>query len=118
MYKILKQLRMSEDEIWAKINEVSDLENYTPITYRELANMSDDEQSKLYAYCWHDGNPRCDCTGITDVLFEEANYSGGIYYILSYSNETGEPHFTFHNYDDFIDNVGDGEWNYGLYKKK
>ena len=118
MYKVLKSLRMSEEEIWARINETSDLEDYTPITYRELVNMSEEELSNLYSYCWHDGAPRCDCTGITDVLLEEASYSGKKYYILSYSDGCGDPHFTFDNYDDFIDNVGDGEWNYGLYKKK
>ena len=125
MYKLLKSLRMSDDEIWSKINETSDLESYTPITYRELENMSDAEKDELYSYCWHDGRFRCDCVGITDVIFKKYPRAGGIcetlsssYYSLNFSNENGDPKIIFHSYDDLIDNVGDGEWNYGLYKKK
>ena len=108
---------------------MEDLDGWEPITYRELKEMSEEELLKLKSYCWRDGQPRCDCIGIRNLSFEKhINNEGStnihrpetIWYKIQWSDNDGDPCITMRDdeWDSNIDNVGDGEWNYGLYREK
>ena len=105
------------------------LKGYTPITVRELQAIIDDEEgigdgssqgidcSELLSVCWHDGEYRCDTTGIGLVKITKHQNSQNDAYSIEYSDECGDPRFEVFGYDTPIDNEGDGTWNYGLYRK-
>ena len=115
--KALKLLKMEDYEIEQKICEMEDMEGKKAITFEELKNMSEENRKKLYSYCWKEGRPRCSCTGISDVIFtKHPRSSGGSYWTLGYSDGNGEPHFEFDDWKEKIDKVGDGYWDYGLYR--
>lgn len=111
--KMMKQLRFDDYQIEMKLSEMEDLKEWEPITLKELQSMSQDDLSKLKSYCWHDGNPRCDCIGISHLKVTQGKYG----YTVEFSDENGDPRFEVRDVNSKIDNVGDGEWNYGLYKK-
>jgi hypothetical protein len=115
MIDVMRQLRFTEEQIENKLIEYVDLKGWVPITFVELMSMSEKERNKLKSYCWHDGEPRCETTGISNVEFHD--YS--TYFKLTYNDYNGDPHIHFglDGWNDKIDNVGDGIWNYGLYKK-
>ena len=112
--QIMRGIGMSDSEIEEKLNKIEFFKDLVPITFQELKDMSDDERGKLISYCWHDGRYRCDTVGIHDVEF--TNYDN--YSLLTFSDGNGDPSICFNSYNEKIDNVGDGEWNYGLYKRK
>ena len=112
--KVMRDIGMSDIEIEEKLGETEFFKDLIPITFQELKDMSDDERSKLISYCWHEGRYRCDTVGIHNVKFTDyENYS-----LLTFSDNDGDPSIEFRYYNEEIDNVGDGEWNYGLYKRK
>jgi len=109
-----KKIGFSDYEIKDKLVQISILKDWTPITVRELQNMNKDQLKKLLSFCWHDGHYRCHAIGITNVIIEfKQNYIN-----LKWSDNTGDPNTYVHNIDELINNVGDGEWNYGLFTKK
>jgi hypothetical protein len=110
----LKSLSLSDDNIVSILQKKEDFDGWVPITFEELKKMPPEKLKELKSYCWKDGNPRCDCIGITDVNFEQIYNS----WKLTFSTDYGEPSITFFNYKQKIDNIGDGAWNYGLYKRK
>lgn len=116
--KTLRLLGMDNDEIESKIFEMENLKDWTPITLRELMSMSEDELSQLKSYCWHDGNYRCDTIGITNLKVLKRDVDNREYWVVSFSDDDGDPHFEIHSLDIPIKKIGDGEWDYGLFKKK
>ncbi len=112
---MLKKLRFDDHQISLKLEKMEGLEGWESITFNELKEMTQDELDKLLSYCWHDGNPRCDCIGIHDVKFENRPD----YYEVTWSDSNGDPRVTTDSLDldEKIDNVGNGDWNYGLYRK-
>lgn len=116
--KTLRLIGMDKDEIREKIFEMENLKDLEPITLRELMSMGDDELNQLKSYCWHDGKYRCDTIGITNLKVLERNNGNRKYWVVSFSDNNGDPHFEIHSLDTPIKKVGDGEWDYGLFKKK
>ena len=70
----MKELGFDDYEIESKIVEVEDLSGWTPITFRELKSMTQGELDKLKSYCWHDGEPRCEAIGITNLKIVELEH--------------------------------------------
>ena len=95
------------------MQEQSDLKGWKPITLRELQAMSEEDRKKLLSYCWHDGRVRCSCIGITDLKVSPFKHSDRV----QWSDTSGDPDFEVFDMDAPIHNIGDGEWNYGLYRK-
>lgn len=86
---------------------------WTPITLGELRVMKQDELDKLYSNCWKNGEQRCACIGISNLEISDTN-------TITYSDIDGDPEIDLWkdiDEDFLIDNVGNGTWNYGLYKK-
>jgi hypothetical protein len=67
------------------------------------------------SFCWHDGEVRCDTIGISDVKITPSSREGS--FDVHWSDSNGDPSVYDVKLDDKIDNIGDGDWNYGLYKK-
>ena len=107
-------LRISDYEIERKIHEIELLEGYRPLTIREIGTLTQADFDNVLSVCWHDGKLRCNCIGISSVLVEQRTY--GIE--LSWSDGNGDSQINSRNIDKEIDNIGDGDWNYGLYIKK
>lgn len=114
--KMMRELRFDDYEIALKLEELEDLSGWTPITLSELKSMTESELKELKSYCWHDGRPRCDCIGIQDVVFTQSRYNPNGWDV-NWSDENGDPSLDGYELDDVIDNIGSGDWNYGLYKK-
>jgi hypothetical protein len=104
---------LPEEQIDSIITQKNDLKGWTPVTLRELQAMSEEERKKLLSYCWHDGRVRCSCIGITNL--EVTPYSNS--YDIKWSDIDGDPHTRVSTLDEPMHNIGDGEWNYGLYRK-
>ena len=86
------------------------------VTVNDVLEMSEEERSKLWSACWHDGRydaPRCACRGILNFKVEKSH---GDRFKVSWDDRDGSPHFEVFSYDDKIHQVGDGEWDYGLYR--
>lgn len=113
---VMRKLRFDDYEISLKLEEMEELEGWSPITFLELKSMSEKQLGKLMSYCWHDGNPRCNIVGITDVIFKPSGY-GKDKWNIYWSDGNGDPRLEGYELNELIDNLGDGEWNYGLYKK-
>jgi hypothetical protein len=91
---------------------------YTPITLKELTTMSEEDLKSLYSLCYKNGKYRCDTIGITNVDIKSETTENNIsYYLVTFSDDDGDPRFTCRDIDDLILDVGDGEWMYGLFKK-
>lgn len=93
---------------------IEKLKDYTAITAEELKKMTNSELSELLTVCWKRGKHRYDTIGITDVQIDEEQPDG--YVMVNWSNDSGDPD-VYIKPNEKIDNVGDGDWNYGLYKK-
>jgi hypothetical protein len=124
--KLAKEMG-AEDVFEDRIQVLQDLKDWTPLTFQELKDTPKAELANLMSYCWHDGRYRCDTIGISDVVFKKESYSRKTgdgkkekahYWSLKFSDSNGEPSVTFRDMTDKFHNVGDGEWNYGVYKKK
>lgn len=115
--EMMRKLRFDDYEIALKLEELEDLTGWTPITFAELKSMTEAELKELKSYCWHDGKPRCDCIGISDVVFTQSQYDPNEWDV-TWSDEDGDPSLDGYKLEDVIDNIGDGDWNYGLYRKE
>lgn len=112
---MMKELGYDSEKIDSLVTQVKNLKGWTPITLIELMEMSDKDLKKLKSYCWHDGNYRCDTIGISNlkvIKVAEGRYN------VEWSDNDGDPNLYSVLLDEEIHNIGDGEWNYGLYKKK
>jgi hypothetical protein len=117
LYKYcLTELGYDQYEIKDRIYQYKTLKGWTAITVKELSEMKEPELKKLLSFCWHDGETRCDCIGIQDVKIIPSHSEGN--FNVEWSDMNGDPNIYGLSMDDKIDNVGDGTWNYGLYKKK
>lgn len=116
MIAVMQELGYDEYQIKSKIGEYKDLHGWKAITLKELMEMKPEELKELKSYCWHDGEPRCDCIGIQELKIEKSKYREGAYNV-SFSDENGDPDFEVMNIDDEINETGDGTWDYGLFKK-
>lgn len=114
MRAIMKELGMDSYEIESKITELKVLKGWIPITLKELIEMSDKDLRKLMSYCWHDGDYRCDTIGISNLKTEKL-VDGR--YNVEWSDSNGDPSLYAISLNGKINNVGDGAWNYGLFKK-
>lgn len=129
-YELVSEVFEKEIELLARLGiiDVDDIkttskpagrfDGWKPVTIRQLTLMSTDDHHKLMSYCWHEGKYRCHGIGITD-LASHYMYKGTdhTYYTLSWSDENGDPKIEVPSLDTPIGNVGDGEWNYGIYQK-
>ena len=115
-----RTLNFSDYEIEDKIYLIELLDGYRPITFKELEDIfeNEDELNKLLSVCWHYGKHRCDCIGISHVNFETHEQFGHKYTELTFSDSNGDPSIEIRDMNQEINDVGDGEWNYGLFKKK
>ena len=111
---MMKNRHFDDYEIELKLSEMEDSQDWEPITLKELMSFTQSELDELKSYCWHDGKPRCSCIGIKNLTVTGPSEKG--YYTIEFSDSDGDPNFQIHK-DSKIDNAGDGEWNYGLYKK-
>jgi len=108
------ELGIPQETIDALFEEQPTLSNeWKALTFKELRNIDESELPKLLSYCWKEGRYRCSCIGISELTIDKTN-------TVSYSDRNGDPMIDLWTDidDDFkIDNVGDGTWNYGLYRK-
>lgn len=105
----MKELGMDDREIKHRLYMIELLKGTVPLKVSELKLMSQDELDKVISVCWHDGKYRCDCVGIRNLLH--------VGYDLYWGDDNGDPHIYVRDKNTIIDNIGDGEWNYGLYRK-
>jgi hypothetical protein len=112
---VMLQLRMTEEQILHKLIEQDELNGWEPITFRQLAQLSENELKELKSYCWHDGKPRCQTIGIYNLKIKE--FFDETHWDITFSDDNGDPKIFCTDLDQKINNVGDGTWNYGLYKK-
>lgn len=120
MRAMMKQLGMDPSEIDDKIQEYKELKDWTPITLKELMNMSTNDLNKLKSYCWKDNSPRCQCIGITDLKITKCPDREGAQvesYDIEWSDENGDPHVYGVAKNELIKNNNVEYWEYGLYKK-
>ena len=89
---------------------------WQPVTLSDLIYMAYDDRSELLSICWNEGEFRCNTIGIKNFSYKPINYNSPDLYRVEYSDDCGDSHIIV-QMDQKIDNVGDGEWNYGLYKK-
>lgn len=120
MKAILKEIGMSEYEIENRLYQYKTLKGWKPISAKELQKMSVSDLKNVLSFCWKEGNPRCDCIGISDVKINKCDEipTQSVYYKVQWSDETGDPILYINSLDILIDQVGDGTWEYGLYIKK
>jgi hypothetical protein len=111
----MKQLGFDRHEISDRMEQYKSLNGWKPITIKELSKMTDEEKSKLKSYCWKNGNPRCDSVGITDVKITPSDRPGC--FDVSWSDSDGDPNIYGYEESQKIDQIGDGTWDYGLYKR-
>lgn len=101
--------------------QMEDLRGLEAITFSELKEMDEEELKNLTSYCWRDGDPRCGCKGVSDLkieLYETGNNSGQIK-IVNWSDSDGDPTIDGpYPLSKKIHKLGDGTWNYGLYREK
>ena len=114
LIEAMKELGMDDREIKHRLYMLELLKGTVPLKVSEVIAMSQDELDKVISVCWHDGKYRCDCVGINSVNLETECYDG---INLSWCDSDGDPEIYTKSVEDFVDNIGDGEWNYGLYKK-
>ena len=100
---------MNDIEIINKLSSLKLYGNYVAITFDELVNLNKSELDNILSVCWHEGKFRCKSVGIENV-FIEGNY-------LHWDDSNGNPKLRIKDFNTKIDNIGNGEWNYGLYKK-
>jgi hypothetical protein len=89
------------------------MSSLNPVTIQELSEMSEDELKTLYSLCWRNGKPRCSCVGISDVRITKSKWSDRLN--VSWSDDDGEPCVDGYM-GSKINKLGDGEWEYGLYR--
>ena len=118
--KLLKKLNLDDYEIEDKLYIMDTLKDWKPLTLREVIEMSDDERKKLLSFCWHDGESRCDTIGITNFEYHPAKCKreGEDLYDVNWSDINGDPSLYGIKMDTKINNIGEGDWNYGLFKRK
>lgn len=110
----LKKIGMDKHEIEKRISEIEKLDGWEPINLVELMSMKQEQLDQLLSYCWHDGKYRCHTVGITDLdIIQEKSY-----WVVTFSDDFGDPRFEVRSVDQPIKRLGDGEWDYGLFKKK
>ena len=110
---VMKEIGYDDQEIEDKLYEHNIFKGWTPITVKELQEMDENKQKELFSFCWHDGQVRCDTIGIRNLKIENS----GNGWRINWSDMNGDPTIYVSNLDTLLDNFGDGEWNYGLYKK-
>lgn len=111
---LMRRAGLDDEFIESTLHERNDLDGWEPITFKELKKMSEDKLKKLLSYCWHDSSPRCDTIGITNIVFSKVSKSQNK---LEFSDDCGDPEIYFSDENQKIHKLGDGTWNYGLYKK-
>ena len=111
--EVLHKIGMDDDEIEDRLTSMDELAGWEAVTPRELQAMTEEELSGLMSYVWHDGRPRCDTIGITDLKVTQGTYSVRV----EFSDRNSDPDFEVLDMDTKIHNKGDGEWNYGVYRK-
>jgi len=111
---LMKAIGMEDWEVEDKIYQTKELENWKPVTLGELMSMSQEELSQLKSFCWKEGHSRCVCIGINDLVVTEKEG----YYNVEFGDDNGGPSFECDDLNTEIHKLGDGQWDYGLYKKK
>jgi hypothetical protein len=87
------------------------------LSYNEIKDMSEAQLSQLITMCWHESfgrtfneeTFRCDSDGIKDIKY--ANNK------LEWESDDSECGYVQrYDADEKIHQLGDGEWDYGIYK--
>jgi hypothetical protein len=105
-----RKLGYSDSKINSNLVLMELLDNYEALKVFEVLNMDQIKLDNVLSVCWHEGNYRCHSIGIKNVFLEK-NY-------LSWEDSQGEPSVHIKYMEKPIENIGNGEWNYGLYQKK
>lgn len=89
------------------------------LSYNELKEMTQEELCQVFSMCWKDPDYnggynertlRASATGIRDLIYHEKSK------ILDWSDDDGDPNIDYQNTDEKIHHLGDGTWQYGIYK--
>lgn len=110
---ILKYFDFEDSVINSRFASYEEVQGWKPITLRELKKMSEDELKELKSVCWHEGRLRCTSIGINMLEIIKNKNS----YLISFSDDAGDPSFYLSKLTDKMDKCGDFEWTYGLFKK-
>ncbi len=108
------ELGFNEYSIEEKIKLLILLNGYKPLTFSELKNLTTKKHKEILSVCWKNGKFRCSSIGIENLKFDiEENELIS----LQYSDGDGDTVLENYNMNTEINNIGNGEWNYGLYIK-
>jgi len=112
---VMSELGFTKREIAEKKRYINSMKDWTAITFKELSEMNAKQLEGLKSVCWKDGEYRCSTVGIQDVNLTIVNTT-----VVSaqWSDSDGDPRLYNYELTDKINNIGEGDWNYGLYKKK
>lgn len=111
---LLKKTGLEDHQVNTKMYEIKSLSGWVPVSLKELSLMNEKELSELKSFCWHDGEYRCQTIGIRDLNVSKSERGWDV----SFSDNDGDPHFEIFDENEPIHNIGDGTWNYGLFKHK
>ena len=90
---------------------------FRALTPNEILKMDDYELVFIHSICYRNGRPRYDTNGIIHFKITEEKSVKNKYYTISWSSDCSDPEIIMRNLDDKIEDLGDGEWSYGLYIK-
>lgn len=103
------------------------MEGYEPLSPEEVSLMTPSELQNVLSMCWRNNKYRCSTIGITNFNIDSKPSSSTIastgqviisnYFEITWSDDDGDPRLDVDNIKTKIDKIGDGEWEYGLYKK-
>jgi hypothetical protein len=112
---LLQKLGLSQIDIVSALKVLELKRDTVPVSYRELISMNEHEMSKLLSLSWKDGRYQHHCYGVDEVSIDYREDDWNILRYFDYHNIIVKIYFE--RSVDLIDNVGNGQWNYGLYRK-
>lgn len=89
------------------------LDHFTPenaLSYNDVVGMTSEQLKSVVSVCWHENSLRCYAEGISTVNFDSIRQT------INWSDNDGDPSIENYNPDQKIHQLGDGEWDYGIYK--
>ncbi len=104
----------------SRIQELLDHCTYeNALSYNDIINMTDVELENLISICWHETHGiyynentfRCDSDGLFNI-----EYTQELTRLEWEDNEGGASIYRYEDLNAKIHRLGDGEWDYGIYK--
>ena len=117
MKKMLLKVGYSAKEAEGKKYEYEILRWWEPITVNQLMRMDKSDLKEVLSFCWHNGEVRCHATGIQNLTIGLVKHGDRNSFDIRWGDDNGDPHVIADYLDTEIYKIGDGEWNYGLFKK-